>query len=170
MRRCKLWQCLWVVTFPLPPQFKNYPCLPFWSCLSASPWPGVGVSGLKAVYVVSSSLYRLCWLRPAFKAGTGAICHQHDLPSSLTVQSAASGLITAGFMAQPGQMVGLVQCSSSLSPTGHTAADCCITNYYITIIEASETTLMMQFVMNLLDAIKLCISIQTNNILCYCCC
>lgn len=65
---------------PKSPQSNNCPYLPCWSCLSACPWPHVSVSTLKAVSVTSSLLYRLCWLRPAFKAGTGAICHQPARP------------------------------------------------------------------------------------------
>lgn len=76
----------------------------------------------KAVRVTSSLLYRLCWLRPAFKSRNWSNLPPAlpaRLPASSTVQSAASRLITAGFMAQPGQMVWRAPSSPALPVCAH---------------------------------------------------
>lgn len=117
-------------------QDSDHACQLALDLLSASP---------DSACVMASFLHRLHWLRPAFKAGTEAICHQPGLSASLTVHSAAArGLITVGFTAHPGKMVWLAPSFPIslclLSPTGHTAW-CRSTNsnlLYITIIDALE--------------------------------
>lgn len=69
------WLSLQVVTCPTPPRTTP-------SC-HATHVPVCQVLDPVSASSDSKAVYRMCWLRAAFKAGTGAICHQLCPPASL---------------------------------------------------------------------------------------